>query len=92
MRFYEIHDPYYALIKARDKVDATRKYIEVVAGCEEEFEEIREKMSLVEKDYVIGALAHSIDDNTGEKITIKELKQAINEEITEVLLIDGLLL
>lgn len=92
MRFYEIHEPYYALIKAKDEIDATQKYIEIVAGSDKEFEEIREEMNIVEKDYVTRILAHSTDDNTGEKLTNEELKRAINEEITDVLLIDGILL
>lgn len=92
MRFYEIHEPYYALIKAEDEVEATKKYIEIVAGNDEEFEEIREEMNSVEKEYVTMILAHSIDQTTREKITPKELKRAINERSIEVLLMDGALL
>lgn len=91
MRFYEILEPYYALIKAKDEINATQKYIEIVAGSNKEFEEIREEMNVVEKDYVTRILARSTDD-TGEKLTNEELKRAINEEITDVLLIDSSLL
>lgn len=92
MKFYEIHEPYYALIKAKDEVEATQKYIEVVAGNNEEFEEIREEMTPVERGYAIRMLAHSTDERTGEKITTKEMKRVINKKSTDVLLIDSSLL
>lgn len=89
MNFYEINEPYYALIKAKDEIEATEKYIEIVAGREEEFEKIREEMNFVEKDYVIGKVAFCIDEDTGERLTSKELLNIIEKEEADVLLMDG---
>ncbi|MEC3611989.1 hypothetical protein P9181_11625 [Bacillus velezensis] len=35
MKFYEIHDPYYALLKAEDKAEAEKIYIENVADTDD---------------------------------------------------------
>lgn len=49
MKYFEVHVPYQALLKARNEIDATNKYIEIVEGNDEEFEQIRESMEVVEK-------------------------------------------
>ncbi|MDJ1631020.1 hypothetical protein QNN00_14380 [Bacillus velezensis] len=64
MKFYEIHDPYYALIKATDKADAEKVYIESVADTDDyenfQEEEIRE----VERDYAL-VMFSQIQDHDG---------------------------
>ncbi|WP_262417703.1 hypothetical protein [Bacillus sp. YC2] len=53
MKFYEINNPYYALLKAEDKAEAEKIYIENVADTDDydnfQDEEIRE----VERDYAL---------------------------------------
>lgn len=53
MKFYEIHDPYYALIKAKDEADAERIYNEYISDTDDyenfQDDEIRE----VERDYAL---------------------------------------
>jgi len=89
MKYFEIDDPYYALIKATDAEDATKKYIEVVAG-EEEFEEIKENMILKDRSYVWNKLA--FHTNKEDYPTVGDLKKAVMEETTDVLLVDGALI
>ncbi len=90
MQYFEINEPYYALLKAVDDEDATNKYIEVVAGSEEEFEEIHENMNSKDESYVWKKLAFL--PNKESYPTVGDLKKAVTEEVTDILLIDGSLL
>ena len=91
MKFYEIHEPYYALIKARDEVDATKKYIEVVAGEEDEFEEILENCEQVSDYYAVAKFARSLGEDR-ELVEFNEVMEALKSNDTEILLMDGSLI
>ncbi|MEH2977230.1 hypothetical protein [Bacillus amyloliquefaciens] len=53
MKFYEIHDPYYALIKAKDEADAERFYNEYISDTDdyENFQD--EEINEVSRDYAL---------------------------------------
>ncbi len=89
MFFYEIHDPYYALIKANDDEEAVKKYIEVVAGEESEFESLAEECEPVSKAYAYERFI-SAPCEDGKQL-IENLKYFNSDEV-EILLIDGSLL
>lgn len=89
MNFYEIHDPYYALIKANNDEEAVEKYIEVVAGEESEFESLIEECEPVSKDYAFERFT-SAPCEDGKQL-IENLKYFNSDEV-EILLIDGSLL
>ena len=91
MKYFEIYDPYYALIKAKNKEDAVKEYIKNVAGEEEEFQYLLEEMKEVEEDYalVIHSRGNSED---GNPIPVEEILDDFRSNNTMTLLIDGALL
>jgi hypothetical protein len=91
MKFYEFIEPYYALIKARDEEEATKYYIEIVAGEDEEFKEILEECELVSDYYAVAKFAQSKGEN-GEMMKIDEILEVLESDEPELLLIDGSLI
>ena len=63
MKFFEVHYPYYALIKARDKDEAVQLYVMYIADDEDGT--LHEEMKEVERDYalVMHAKAMSLENN-----------------------------
>ncbi|MCW5196285.1 hypothetical protein SJY89_20200 [Bacillus velezensis] len=91
MKFYEIHDPYYALIKATDKADAEKVYIESVADTDDyenfQEDEIRE----VERDYAL-VMFSQIQDHDGTCAGYDFISKVFNDPDFKVLKMDGSLL
>ena len=89
-KFYEINDPYYALIKAKDDTEAVQLYIDVVAGEDNEREEIKKVLQEIE---LITALGTYVQSFYHPVITIEETFEEYAEfllkEESNVLLIDG---
>lgn len=90
MNYYEFTTPYYALIRAKDDVEATKEYIEVVAGEEGEFDIIHEECSLVPEYYASARFLLSMDGNYAE--SMDEVQTEFGNNETKVLLIDGSLI
>lgn len=55
MKFFEVSDPYYALIKANTKEDAIKTYIEGVADDEENLSKEMQEVSL---EHAVKAYIH----------------------------------
>lgn len=91
MDYYEIYDPYYALIMAQDVREAVDKYIKVVAGEPDEEAEILENMYPVSAEGAIVKFARATGED-GELIPISELVAQLKSDQPEVLLIDGALI
>ncbi|MEC2238019.1 hypothetical protein [Bacillus velezensis] len=53
MKFYEIHDPYYALLKAEDKAEAEKIYIQEVANTDDYDNFQDEEINEVSRDYAL---------------------------------------
>ncbi|MGR0121688.1 hypothetical protein [Bacillus halotolerans] len=53
MNFYEITEPYYALIKAKDKAEAEKIYIENVADTDDYDNFQDEEINEVSRDYAL---------------------------------------
>jgi hypothetical protein len=87
MLFFEIHEPYYALIKAEDKETAKLEYEAAVAFLEDEDGAIEE----VDKDYALATFSQSKDEE-GELLDVSEILQEFKDENRSVLLIDGTLI
>lgn len=89
MKFYEIHDPYYALIKATDKAEAEKIYIqEVDTDDYDNFqdEEIRE----VEREYALVIFSQSSGVD-GELASYTYISENFNNPEAGALVWDGLL-
>ncbi|WHX70737.1 hypothetical protein [Bacillus altitudinis] len=88
MKFYEVHDPYYALIKAKTKENAMTIYTDTVAdddgGLSEEITEVTEAYAAIIYSRVNGE-----DNNV---IPVKEVLEHLTNEEEMVLIIDGSLL
>ncbi|MDF9767653.1 hypothetical protein [Bacillus velezensis] len=91
MKFYEIHDPYYALLKAEDKAEAEKIYNKDVADTDDydnfQDEEIRE----VERDYALVMFSQSRGVD-GELRSYTYISKNFNNPESEVLIWDGSLL
>lgn len=87
MQFFEIHEPYYALIKAENKEKAKLEYEAAVAFFEDEEKEIEE----VEKEYALAKFSQSQDED-GELLDISEILKEFKDKERSILLIDGALL
>lgn len=88
-KFFEVHDPYYALIKAKDVNEAKELYITIVADDEEGTldNEIKE----VPSDYAIAHYSRSLSEDK-EVVPLKEVLEVLRSNESNLLLIDGNLL
>ncbi|WP_342487411.1 hypothetical protein MKY83_13400 [Bacillus sp. FSL M8-0266] len=88
MKFYEVNEPYYALIKAKNDENAMTIYTDVVAddngGLSEEITEVTEAYAAIIYSRVNGE-----DNNV---IPVKEVLEHLTNEEEMVLIIDGSLL
>lgn len=84
MKYFETHDPYYALIKAKTKKEAIRQYTKHIADDEDG--SLNKEMKEVGKDYALILFARS----TGEDLKYlkpKELLKEFNDEVPGVLVV-----
>lgn len=86
MKFYETHEPYYALIKARNIKNATEIYNDTVADDVEG--ELGENIKEVTGIYA--AIRYSrVNGEDGKPTPVKEDLDDLTNEIQMVLIIDG---
>lgn len=88
MKFFEVHDPYYALIKAETKNDARCKYVDTVADDEGM---LIEKIEEVDRDYAV-ALYSRTKSEDGKVVPLVEILEDIKSNEAKVLIVDGALL
>lgn len=88
MKYFESHDPYYALIKAEDHGEAVQLYISNVAGDSEESQEVAEELKEVSRDYALVKFSRGPGEN-GKVVSIKDTIEDFISESNSVLLIDG---
>lgn len=91
MNYFEFTDPYYSLIKAKDDVDAVKKYIEVVAGDDDDIQMLLDESKIVPEYYAVARFIRSIDES-GKLIDLDEALEVLKSIDAEVLLIDGCLI
>lgn len=84
MKYWEFHEPYYALIKATNKDKAIEKYIDVVSDDEDLLNEIQE----VSRDYALVKFSQAPGEN-GLLIPVNDILKDFNARNIEVMLIDG---
>ncbi|MEK4049875.1 hypothetical protein [Bacillus sp. FSL K6-2839] len=83
MKFYEVHDPYYALIKAHNKEDAIRIYTDNVADD-------GDKLEITEVTETYAAVRHSRTyDEDGKPLSVKAVLEDIINDNKMVLGRDG---
>lgn len=83
MKFFEVHSPYYAMIKAKTQREAIAKYTECVAEDDGSLDdEIRE----VDRDYALASFSRGVSED-GEKVSIFEILLDFQSDDSAVLLI-----
>lgn len=91
MNIYEIHDPYYGMMIATDEEEAVNKYIEVVAGYDDDKAELLEEVAMVDRDHAMLLYSRARGED-GNQIPIPELLEPLKSGNAEVLLVDGQLI
>lgn len=91
MRYFEFVIPYYALIKARNKEEATQEYINVVSGDQSDFDNLLEEAKEVPEYYAAAGFSRVKGEN-GELMDLDELLETLKDDKTQLLLIDGSLI
>lgn len=90
MKFFEVHDPYYALIKAPNEAEAIQEYVKSVAD-DEDSQPLKNEIVEVDRDYAVARYSRSKSED-GEEVPLGEILEDIKNDETMTLLIDGNLL
>lgn len=85
MKFYEVHEPYYALVKARDKDEAIKLYTEFVADDDGS---LHEETKEVSRDYALVKFGRALGEDK-ELMPVEKVIEEFNDEQNSILLIDG---
>ena len=86
MKYFEINEPYYGLLKAENQDDALVQYNAVIADLEE-IDEVIE----VQRDYALARYSQATGED-GKLIPLKEILESFNDSDICTLVIDGSLL
>lgn len=89
MKFYEINEPYYALLKANSEKEAIRKYVHNVADLEEE--EVDFEIKEVSRDYALARFSRAPGEDK-KLLPIGQIVSDFNVQEIEVMIIDGSLI
>ncbi|MER1260600.1 hypothetical protein NQS41_10045 [Bacillus sp. C3(2022)] len=87
MKYYEIHEPYYALLAAEDEKKAAEAYVEGVADDDDT---LKDNIEEVGRDYAFGTFCWLAALRTPER-AINEVIKEFEETKNNSLLIDGAL-
>ncbi len=88
MKYFEIHEPYYALMQAKDKDEALKNYAKYVANDDGT---LKDEIQEVDRDYALLMFSRA----PGENKVLLPVSDVINEFVEQehkVLLIDGSLI
>lgn len=87
MKFYEVHYPYYALLKANDKEEDIQLYTECVADDDGS---LHEEIKGVKRDYALVKFSRGKTEDRKE-VPVLEVLNDFQSNESMVLLIDGAL-
>ncbi|MDP0485110.1 hypothetical protein [Bacillus subtilis] len=87
MKFYEINDPYYALIKAKDKAEAEKIYIENVADTDDYDNFQDEEINEVSLDYALSEYKRVMKKYGDTEHRL--IMETFNVPVSEMLIWDG---
>ncbi|WP_016740240.1 MULTISPECIES: hypothetical protein [Bacillales] len=85
IKFYEFHDPYYALIKAKTKRLARITYISYVADDYDN--KLRDEIKEVSRDYALARFSRGVGEGNKQP-SIKEVLEEFQRDENSVLIID----
>lgn len=92
MKFYEINNPYYALIRAQNGGEATQAYLDVVCGEQNDFYEINQKLAHLDKAEVEirlnKVINKQVEELMDEDLIQEQIRRWTENEYAEVILVD----
>ncbi len=87
--FYQIFDPYYAVIKARDEDEVLETYERIVSSIEEnDKDRFFSDMETIDEESVRWKLSGCINEDTGEDLTPEEQEEVFNRTAPDIILIE----
>lgn len=87
MKFYEIHDPYYALIKAPSEEEAIKEYVKTVAD-DDDLHPLKDEIGEVNRDYAVARYSRTKAEN-GKEVPLREILEDIQSDKAMTLIVDG---
>lgn len=85
MKFYEVHNPFYALIMAKSKKDAIAQYTKTIAADEDNT--LKKEMKEVNRDYAVAVYSRGLSEDD-KNIPIEYLVEDIQSNRQMTLLLD----
>lgn len=89
-KYFEVSEPYYALIKADSGEEAEKLYNEFVADTDD-YEDFQEELKEADRDYALLRFSRSRDED-GTLMEINDVLKIFSDDESNVLIIDGSLL
>lgn len=89
MKFFEIHDPYYALLKAPNEEAAIQEYVKSVAD-DDELHPLKDEIGEVDRDYAVARYSRAKSED-GKEVPLGEILEDIKCDKTMTLIVDGVL-
>lgn len=92
MKIFEMNDPYFAIVVARNKEQCMEFYSEVVCDVEDK-EEFLACLKELDQSVAIRKLANTVSEETGKPIGVKEAEEQVihylNDSEPTLLAADG---
>lgn len=88
MRFFEVFQPYYALVKAKNSDNAKQIYTKIVEGVHPLTLDEQLEMQEVPVEYASVVYSRSVDSKVSE-ITLDAVVQALTNRTEMILTVDG---
>lgn len=85
MRYFEIYDPYYALMKAKNEQEAIKEYVKYVADDDGS---LKDEIQEVSRDYALVKFSRAPGEDK-VLLPISEVVDEFVEQEHEVMVIDG---
>ncbi len=86
MNYYEVEEPYYALIKAENKTVAMKEYVDVIT--EDDDGQLSDNMKEVKSDYAIAKYSRAYSED-GNQVPFHEILQDLRSDRSFVLIFDA---
>lgn len=87
--FYQIFDPYYAVIKAHNQDETLEVYEECVADVEEDDKErFLDNMEVINEERVKWILSGCTDEETGKDLTPEQQEETLNRIAPDIIIME----
>lgn len=80
MLIFEVKEPYYAMIAAKNEEECMKLYTEVVSDIDSE-EDFLDELAQVTVDYAIAKTADVFNEDTQELLGMEEATKSVNNDL-----------